>query len=181
MAVYNTPSDAANTAVRALLSSVGELYYKSSFNTGSGKGKDVWVKIQAEFGNACAYCGKLERLQIEHLIMFNRYEYGLHHPGNIVPVCKSCNEWGKDLHKKYISWSEQLSVRCGGKDSSAYVQRKAMIDQHILKYEYPILSQQERHAIAVIAESLYENIKAESEKSLRMYSKLDEVFVRNVI
>jgi hypothetical protein len=56
-----------------------------------------------------------------------------------------------------------------------------MIDQYILKYEYPILSQQERHAIAVIAESLYENIKAESEKSLRMYSKLDEVFVRNVI
>lgn len=45
MAVYNTPSDAANTAVRAFLTAVGELYYEESFNTGSGKGKEVWQPI----------------------------------------------------------------------------------------------------------------------------------------
>jgi hypothetical protein len=181
MAVYNTPSDAANTAVRAFLTAVGELYYEGSFNTGSGKGKEVWQRIQTDFGSACAYCGKQERLQIEHLIMFNRAEYGLHHPGNIVPVCKACNERGKDADKKYVSWSDQLAEKCGGEKSQAYAARKARIEEHIQKYKYPVLSQQEKHAIAVIAESLYDNIKAEADKSLRMYKKLDEAFVKNVL
>jgi hypothetical protein len=44
-------------------------------------------------------------------------------------------------------------------------------------YQYPQLSEQEKHAIRVIAESLYENIKSESEKSLKMYRSLDEAFV----
>ncbi len=34
---------------------------------------------------------KFIKLQIEHLIMFNRQEFGLHHPGNVVPVCSNCN------------------------------------------------------------------------------------------
>ena len=99
MAVYNTPSDAANTAVRAFLTSVGEHYLGRSFNTGSGRGKDIWKQIQASFNETCAYCGTASKLQIEHLIMFNRSEYGLHHPGNIVPVCKYCNERQKDGKK----------------------------------------------------------------------------------
>ncbi|CAE6902108.1 HNH nucleases [Vibrio sp. B1FIG11] len=37
MAIYNTASDSANTAVRAFLTKVGEHYLGHSFNTGSGK------------------------------------------------------------------------------------------------------------------------------------------------
>lgn len=181
MAVYNTPSDAANTAVRAFLTSVGEHYLGTSFNTGSGKGKATWEKIRRDFDESCAYCGSSgsnSKLQIEHLVMFNRTEYGLHHPGNIVPVCKECNERQKDERKNYISWELQLANKCGGADNDLFIRRKSKILAHIEHYKYPNLSDQEQHAIRVIAESLYENIKSESEKSLGMYRKLDEAFVK---
>ena len=45
MALYNTTLDAANTAVRAFLTRVGEYYLGHSFNTGSGKGKLIWDTI----------------------------------------------------------------------------------------------------------------------------------------
>ena len=44
MAIYNTGSDAANTMVRAFLTKIGESYLNHSFNTGSGKGKEIWNK-----------------------------------------------------------------------------------------------------------------------------------------
>lgn len=178
MAVYNTPSDAANTAVRAFLTSVGEHYLGRSFNTGSGKGREIWERIRLEFNGACAYCAVETKLQIEHLVMFNRSEYGLHHPGNIVPVCKECNERQKDAERNYISWEAQLALKCGGDKSELFGRRKARILDHIVRYKYPQLTLQERHAIRVIAESLYENIKSESEKSLSMYRKLDEAFLK---
>jgi hypothetical protein len=175
MAVYNTPSDAANTAVRAFLTSVGEHYLGRSFNTGSVKGKEIWEQIRASFNDSCAYCAAKTKLQVEHLVMFNRSEYGLHHSGNIVPVC---NDRRKDEQKNYISWESQLALKCGGTSSDLFLQRKAKILDHIRRYAYPNLTDQERHAIRVIAESLYENIKSESEKSLSMYRKLDEAFVK---
>ena len=46
MAIYNTGSDAANTMVRAFLTKIGESYLKHSFNTGSGKGKEIWREIK---------------------------------------------------------------------------------------------------------------------------------------
>ena len=59
MAVYNSPSDAANTAVRYFLTQVGEYYLKHSFNTGSGKGKKIWESIRDEdFQSCCTYCGQ---------------------------------------------------------------------------------------------------------------------------
>ena len=177
MAVYNTPSDAANTAVRSFLTSVGEFYYAASFNTGSGKGRTVWLQIQKEFNDRCAYCGGVGKLQIEHLVMFNRSEYGLHHPGNVVPVCRTCNEREKDEHKKYVSWQTQLARKSVGQDQTLITSRRQRIEGHIDRYMYPNLSQPERSAIAVIAESLYDNIKAESEKSLALYKKLDQAFV----
>lgn len=180
MAVYNTPSDAANTAVRAFLTSVGEYYLNSSFNTGSGKGKYTWEKIRQEFGNACAYCENKEKLQIEHLVMFNRSEYGLHHPGNIVPVCKKCNERQKNVDKKYITWEEQLAQKSGGVTSDLFKIRRTKIINHIANYDYPALTEQESNSIRVIAESLYENIKNESVKSLSLYRQLDEAFVKKI-
>jgi phage terminase large subunit GpA-like protein len=180
MAVYNTPSDAANTAVRAFLTSVGEYYLGRSFNTGSGNGKAIWEEIRRTFDNACAYCGLEKKLQIEHLVMFNRSEYGLHHPGNIVPVCKECNERKKDEQKNYVNWESQLASKCGDNTSTLFQKRKEKILRHIELHKYPTLTEQERHAIRVIAESLYENIKNESEKSLGLYRKLDEAFVKDL-
>ncbi len=46
MAVHNTDSDAANTAGRSLLTSIGKYYWGSTFNTGSGSGKKVWEEIR---------------------------------------------------------------------------------------------------------------------------------------
>ncbi|MBF4432616.1 HNH endonuclease, partial [Vibrio anguillarum] len=46
-------------------------------------------------------------------------------------------------------------------------------------YNYPKLNENERHAIRVIASSLYKNIKTESDKSLELYKQLDEAFVKN--
>lgn len=179
MAVYNTPSDAANTAVRSFLTSVGEHYLGKSFNTGSGSGKALWTQICKDFSGACAYCGIVGLMQIEHLVMFNRAEYGLHHPGNIVPVCKACNKRCKNEKMCFVSWEAHLARICGGDSSGAYQSRHAQISGHISKYNYPQLTSQEKHAIRVIAESLYENIKSESEKSLSMYRKLDEAFVKS--
>ena len=49
MASYNTQYDAANTAVRAFLTRIGEYYLKRSFNTaGKGIAKNDWIKIKDE-------------------------------------------------------------------------------------------------------------------------------------
>ncbi len=181
MAIYNTASDAANTAVRAFLTKVGEFYLGRSFNTGSGRGKADWERIRDEvFGGSCAYCGKEGQLQIEHLYMFNRTEYGLHHPGNIVPCCKSCNKRERNEDNTYMTWLEHLKVVCIRRNEQSELQsRKERIENTIKSEGYPNLDEKEKHAIRVIANSLYENIKSESSKSLELYKQLDEAFVEH--
>jgi hypothetical protein len=180
MAIYNTPADAANTAVRAFLTKVGELYLNRSFNTGSGKGKADWERIRDHvFNSKCAYCGETSKsLQIEHLLMFNRTEYGLHHPGNIVPCCKACNKRERKDDNSYTNWVEHLKVICMRRnEADLFDTRKRKIEQSMANEGYPNLNEKEKHAIRVIANSLYENIKGESNKSLEMYKQLDEAFV----
>lgn len=101
MAVYNTSSDSANTAIRAFLTKVGEHYWGKSFNTGSGKSKKIF-------------------------------------------------------------------------------DRKKKIQNHMSKgeFKYPELNEAEQHAIRVIASSLYDNIKTENDKALKMYQELDQAFVK---
>jgi len=182
MAIYNTASDAANTAVRAFLTKVGEFYLGRSFNTGSGKGKADWERIRdVIFESKCAYCGVSgQALQIEHLLMFNRTEYGLHHPGNIVPCCKSCNKRERKEDKTYTNWQEHLDTVCVHRNEQhLFDVRKLKIDKSISNEGYPDLDEKEQHAIRVIANSLYENIKSESGKSLELYKELDEAFVQH--
>ncbi|GGA77876.1 hypothetical protein GCM10011369_19740 [Neiella marina] len=181
MAVYNTSSDSANTAVRAFLTKVGEYYLGHSFNTGSGKGKAIWLKIRDDdFNSCCAYCGdKSEKLQIEHVFMFNRAEYGLHHPGNIVPCCKACNKRERLPDKSYADWQQHLRIVCEARgEQDRFEERKQKILWNFKQYDYPSLNPNEKHAIRVIANSLYENIKTESDKSLMLYKQLDEAFVK---
>lgn len=182
MAIYNTSSDAANTAVRSFLTKVGEFYLGRSFNTASGKGKADWLRIRDEvFDGCCAYCGlRSNQLQIEHLLMFNRTEYGLHHPGNIVPCCRHCNKRQRKADKTYTNWVEHLKIICMQKSEQAlFEKRKSKIKQSVADENYPNLNEEEQHAIRVIANSLYENIKSESSKSLDLYKQLDQAFVKN--
>ena len=142
MAVYNTSSDSANTMIRAFLTKVGEAYLGHSFNTGSGKGKEIWNKIKIQsFENRCAFChSESEKLTIEHLIMFNRDQCGLQHPGNVVPCCVSCNKRGKHPGSgKYISWVEQLEATCVTIEDLR--QRKEIILKHIENENYPKLTE----------------------------------------
>ena len=180
MAIYNTASDAANTAVRAFLTKVGEFYLGNSFNTASGKGKQTWERIRDKvFQGKCAYCGEPNNsLQIEHLLMFNRSEYGLHHPGNIVPCCKSCNKRERKKDKSFTNWTEHLKIICDrNNQKEKFKERKSKIEKNIKAEGYPNLDEKEKHAIRVIANSLYENIKNESSKSLELYKQLDEAFL----
>jgi hypothetical protein len=182
MAIYNTASDAANTAVRAFLTKVGEFYLGRSFNTGSGKGKEDWERIRdVVFECKCAYCGESgHSLQIEHLLMFNRTEYGLHHPGNIVPCCKLCNRRERRDDKGYTNWQEHLEILCARRNEHDQVQaRKSKIEKSMTDEGYPKLDEKEQHTIRVIANSLYENIKSESSKSLELYKQLDEAFIQH--
>ena len=190
MAVYNTYSDAANTAVRAFLTKVGEFYLQKthgpgqSFNTGSGTGKELWRRIKEdEFKSCCAFCGRNEevvkggRLEIDHLVMFNRAQYGLHHPGNTVPICKECNTRKKE-DGRHVGWRRQLELICEERsEPELFNSRLKRIESHIKEYNYPDLSLQEKHAIQVMASSLSDSIKAEGEKALKLYQELDRAFV----
>ncbi len=184
MAIHNTSYDAANTAVRAYLTEIGAKYWGRTFNTGSGSGKTVWLSIKNEiFQGECCYCGiRSDKLQIEHLIMFNREEYGLHHPGNIVPVCFICNKRGRDGNGKHVGWEEHLKRVCEkNNDILSFEFRKNRILKHITegKFSYPKLGENEKHAIRVIAESIYHSITGEIDKSLKLYDKITDAFVTN--
>ncbi|MFT5482827.1 MAG: hypothetical protein ACI9GW_001481 [Halieaceae bacterium] len=69
---------------------------------------------------------------------------------------------------------------CAGRDEDQLFEvRKAKILKNFSDYGYPELNKNEEHAIRVIANSLYENIKTESDKSLALYKELDEAFVQS--
>ena len=182
MAVYNTGSDSANTAVRAFLTKVGEFYLDRSFNTGSGWGKNAWTKIRDEiFNSSCAYCEKKDRLTIEHLIMFNKAEYGLHHPGNVVPCCISCNKRTKLSNGLYATWPEHLQAICKKRgEITAYNNRLLRIQKHhhFGEFKYPDLCDKDRVTIRNMAIALYEKVKEEVNKSFRIYQESNSLFGR---
>lgn len=132
MAIYNTASDAANTAVRSFLTKVGEFYLDHSLITGSGRGKFAWLRIRDQvFDGCCAYCGdRSDHLQIEHLLMFNHTEYDLHHPGNIVPYCRRrCNKRERNEDNTYTNWVEHLKLICIQKNElNLFKKRKLKIE-----------------------------------------------------
>jgi hypothetical protein len=50
--------------------------------------------VAAAFGTACCYCGKPlegDRAAVEHLDGMNRFQMGLHIPGNVIVSCTRCN------------------------------------------------------------------------------------------
>ena len=146
-----------------------------------GSDKEIWNKIKnvAFHGKRC-YCGKAsDKLQIKHLIKYNREEYGLYHPGNVVPICSDCNKRGKDEEGKHLSWEAHLRAVCQRNGDMDSFDEKKSILYHVEKGEfaYPKLSDNEKHFIRVIAESLYNNIMAETDNSLSLYAKIIKAFV----
>lgn len=185
MALHNTSFDAANTAVRAFLTEIGEYYLTRSFNVGSGIGKQNWLKIRDEiFEGKCAYCGKSDlKLQIEHLIMFNREEYGLHHPGNIVPVCHTCNKRSKNAGKKYQGWEAHLLFICEcNNEKDKFQERLNKISSHITseEFRYPILSVEEKNALRIITNNLYESVKNEFVQAVKLFEDLTEAYSKRI-
>lgn len=113
--------------------------------------------------------------------MFNREQFGLHHPGNTVPTCSNCNKRRRDENGNYLNWEKHLEVICKENNQlSSFLERRGRIQNHISQgeFKYPQLNEQESHAISVIASSLYENIKTEIDKSLSLYEDLDKAFVK---
>ena len=101
--------------IKAFLTKIGEDYLGHYFNTGSGKGKEIRTGIKEKtFNKKCAFCGSLsDNLTMEHLILFNRDQCELHHLGNFVLCCKSCNKRLRHPDtKKYYDWVEQLEAVC---------------------------------------------------------------------
>ena len=179
MTTYNTGADAANTMIRAFLTKVGESYLGRSFNTGSGWGKECWQRIISEtFNGCCAFCDtKKEKLTIEHLVMFNRDQCGLHHPGNIVPCCKSCNKRGRDQEaKRFYDWNEQLESICTSIEELRV--RKLRIQNHIKNENYPDLTNDEINALRAVAMHLYETTNSELDKSLNLFKAIDATLVK---
>ena len=177
MTTYNTGSDAANTNVRAFLTKTGEFYLGRSFNTSSGKGKADWARIKHDvFASKCAYCDcRLEKATIEHLVMFNRSDCGLHHPGNIVPCCQSCNKRARDEDGNYLCQEEHLlSI---SENIEIYKKRKKKIQTHIKNEIYPNLSDDEKNALKAICQHLYSSTKSELDKAFELYQNIDKTLV----
>ncbi len=171
MTTHNTASDAANTAVRAYLTTLGEKYLGHGFNTGSGKGKQIWDEIKETFDGRCAYCDDgASRLTIEHLNSFNRQSGGLHHPGNIVPCCPPCNRRRK-VDGKEVDWKTHLAdiVERDNHSINVLRSRQQKIETHMSDYGHPKLTDDELAAISTIAMSLYEAVAAEVKRGTDLY------------
>tara|TARA_B100000787_G_C16180779_1_gene291678 strand:+ start:197 stop:748 length:552 start_codon:yes stop_codon:yes gene_type:complete len=183
MASHNTGSDSANTNVRAFLTKIGAHYLGRSFNHSAGSAKRHWRKIVEEtFNSKCAYCGISEtkvKLTMEHLIMFNRTECGLHHPGNVVPCCTPCNKREKNKEKKFVGWEKHLKFIC--QDNKENIQkRKKTITQHIKNEKYPKLSENEISALKAIAKHLYSSTQGELDKAFLLFTDIDKTIVNKM-
>lgn len=179
MTIHNTSSDAANTAVRAYLTTLGERYLGHGLNTGSGRGKQIWLEIQESFRGRCAYCDiEQNSFTIEHLVSFNRTAGGLHHPGNIVPCCRPCNRRRKENGLE-VDWKTHLAdiIERDGLSITVYRERLHRIEAHIEQFNHPKLTDDEIAAISTIAKSLYESVSTEVRRGTDLYWAIHESMI----
>jgi hypothetical protein len=141
-------------------------------------GGKYWEKIKTEtFNLRCAYCQNKGKLHIEHLIMFNNEQCGLHHPGNIVPCCPKCNTRKKDEDtKKYVNWEDQLLKICNSKEE--FKSRKKIIQTHIKNENYPNLTDNEINALRAVGKHLYSSTKSLFDSSFELFKNVDSTLLK---
>jgi len=67
---------------------------------------EEWLMLQTEYDNKCAYCGKITKLTIDHVVPISRG--GEHDIGNVLPACKSCNS--KKNTKLLSEWIPEMEL-----------------------------------------------------------------------
>lgn len=151
MANYNNYADASNSAVRSYLTLISERIINSDQSKPNSSHKDLinkhWQYLKENIFTSekegmclCAYCGQptsLDSVEKEHLQMLNRIDCGLHLPGNVVPVCKSCNK-RKLKATKYDNWKEYL-IKKYNNHYDKFSQLEEKITNHINSFEKPTL------------------------------------------
>ncbi|PGB70722.1 HNH endonuclease [Bacillus wiedmannii] len=180
-------SETPNIAIKRYLTVIGKHYLESfpkdtvtKFNNGQ-----LWNEIKEEFGYRCAYCGRKQGdlitvvekkketekklvLEREHIFMMNQDDVGLHHPGNIIPSCKPCNQ-----ARRKKTWKEYLEEICKG-DADVFQSRKEKILEQIEKYKYSEITEKEFSKIRDMAKELYREIaKLTEDKSQEVIKDLD--------
>ena len=149
-------SDAANAAIRAVLTALGEEYHATHPSKVFGPtrfGKKLWGEIKAGFKNRCAYCdrrfGKLLKAQQDHLVPINKDACGLHHPGNVVPCCRAC----QDREFPLQPWDRHLRNRWPNPRTLA--QRQRFIESHVAIWGYPKMKRALRRDLSEHMNVLY--------------------------
>lgn len=169
---------ARNLVVRSFLREVGKVPDEPYFDHSSKKGKKVWGRIKKRFNQKCAYCGKRDdKLEMEHLIMLNRQQGGLHHPGNVVPACKECNKREKDdANERYLDWEKHLNnIKKSDRGSNIDVATQINnIKDHMKCEKYPNITGESREYIAELAESLYQEVKVLQEEYIKKTEELSK-------
>jgi 5-methylcytosine-specific restriction endonuclease McrA len=64
-------------------------YYKEKNAPGNGIIKNEWDQLKEEYFNRCVYCGKVKKLELDHIIPISKG--GAHEIINAVPACRTCN------------------------------------------------------------------------------------------
>ena len=116
---------------------------------------------------------------MDHLIMFNREQFGLHHPGNIVPACNNCNKRSKSADNRYNNWEDHLSKICESNgEGEKFLERWKKIKNHINNgsYKYPKITEEEYKTLKIITNNLYDSIKSEFEQSQNLFKEIDKAF-----
>lgn len=115
--------------------------------------------------------------------MFNREEYGLHHPGNTVPICTSCNKRSKKEDKSFKTWEDHLLFICESRnEKKKFQERLNRIKKHITEgeFKYPILSLEEKNALRIITNNLYESIKNEFTQAVKLFEDLNKAYTKKL-
>lgn len=151
----------ANQSVRAFLAEIGGLYHKGKIydHKRAGWGLEEWQDIVEKFEKKCIYCGQGDTpLSVEHLIECNRFCGGLHHPGNTVPACSSCNNSRHAKNAKdRTSWQEHLKSKWT--DKTTLSNQEAKLSSH-LDTQYPKISSTASRELIAICQKIYKEAQA---------------------
>ena len=150
----------------------GEPYFDHS----SKKGKERWDRIKERFKGKYAYCRRGGiKLEMQHLVMFNREQGGLHHPGNVVPACSKCNTRRKNQCGEYLDWVDHLAevTKSNRGINVNFDKAKRDIEKHMKCEDFPDIAKKQEK-IECHARSLYKKVRKLQEEYENKAKKLAE-------